>query len=173
MTDTQPIAGLDDVLSQVKTAIRYAQRQEEAGELAVTFSSIDLTVEVVAEVEAGVGLQLKLPFLGEAGAKGKLTLDDTQTVSISLVPPPPLPPREGADFAPPPDIRGTLGQGIMAVRDVMTAAANDEPRFVLDKASVELKFVLTAQGSIELVLASGGMKGEITHSVKLGLSRPA
>jgi len=96
----------------------------------------------------------------------KLTKQDTHRIDIGMVPP---------DLADRPEVRdvdlgSVLVEAINTVRTAVASAATGDDPFTLTESSVNISFGVTAEGTISLGV-DGGLTNELTHSLKLGLTR--
>ncbi len=167
MSEKQTGMDIEEIIRQVKDAIDLAGRIEAAqGDRAtVTIEKLELTLKAVAERSAGGDFKLKVPFDFSGGVDARQ--QEVQTVQITLVPPPPV----VAKGLAPPDLKNSLVEAILSVGDGVRAAAQGEPKFGLEGASVELNFVVGSGGSISLVVR-GAARSEMTQTVKLSLRSP-
>jgi hypothetical protein len=72
-----------------------------------------------------------------------------------------------------PDVELKLATAILDLRDAVKAAAASAPRFELESAQIELRFVVTRDGHITLI-ARGERSEAVTHTLRLHIAgRPA
>jgi Trypsin-co-occurring domain 2 len=157
---------LDDVLRQVKLAVRIFMREAKP-EDRIKLKSLELTLNVCTELTAELKPKFTIPVINlEIGSKLEWIRENTQEIVITLGP-------EEVGAAPEGDFVGQLVDGLRLIRDSARVAGEDEPRLFLTKGTVELKFVVTATGSIELLIFSAGGSRALTHSLKVEVGPPA
>lgn len=164
---SQETVTIDSVLSMVKGAIRVTNVVPREGE-GVAVSDVEVTLQLVRTRSAGAEAQWTVPVVGLAvGASGGRDWAASSTVTIQLVPPPPVQGRAHGFEAP--DVAQELVSGIQTIREGILAAAGGEPVFTLSAASVTLSFEVTQHGSISLV-AMGRRASTASHTLKLTLA---
>jgi len=162
---------VESVISKVKQAILAAEIKRE-NDQALQLESLDLTLKAFAETEVGGEIKIKIPVINlEIGMGGSLTQQETQTIEINLKPPEVLKEERVEAITKEIDLKSSLADAINIIRNGIKAAAAGEPEFVLDKATVELNFVVTEKGEITVV-AKGSLEIETTNGLKLTLTRP-
>ena len=174
MKDKPTSTGMDveSVIGKVKQAILAAEIQRENDPTALQLESLDLTLKAFAETEVGGEVKIKIPLINlEIGMGSSLTQQETQTIEINLKPPEMLKAERREAIRKEIDLKSSLADAINIIRDGIKAAAAGEPEFVLDKATVELNFVVTEKGEITVV-AKGSQVFETTNGLKLTLTRP-
>ncbi|MDN5768095.1 MAG: hypothetical protein L0H96_20280 [Humibacillus sp.] len=159
---------LDTVIRQVKEALllvqlEQAERAARTG-VAVDVVRIELTLRTMVERTAGGEVRLTVPIVGqELGGGVDTSWQQVQTVELTLVPPDGLPKR-----VPGWGLSEELARAVLGVEDAVRTAAETEPRFEMERASVELNVVVGRGGSISLV-AKGSSGREVAHTVKVHL----
>jgi len=130
------------------------------GEL-LKIDTLDLTLKTYAKVGAGGSIKFNIFEFGADYAK-----EDTQTIQMTFEP------KIEGEIGPlgEADIETSLVNAIMEIKESMRAAALERPEFKLKNASVDLNFVVDAQGKISLVL-KGQKEKQTTHALKLTFSR--
>lgn len=156
---------VEQVIGQVKEAIRTANVGADEEDLVVT--SIEVELKVLKSIVGGVEWEWKVPIIGltlKGGAT--LTQADTETVSLKLVPPPPM--KGEASLLEADEIADDVVRAVSIIRAGIARAKKDEPIFGLGEASFELEFGVTAEGKLSLVAVAEG-KREATNKLKLSL----
>jgi hypothetical protein len=152
---------IDKVISRVKTAIREVEQRSYKSQMGIRIEKLDLTLKAYNSKEGGI--ELKLPIVDTAlGLETNISKGETQTIELTLVP------VEETKLFGDEEIEENLVNLIMGIEQGIKKALVDAPRFKLQKASVELNFVVNGGGKISIV-AKGGMKSETTHNLKLYL----
>lgn len=154
------------VIEQVKRAIRLVERVA-ARPVGATIARVELTIQTVAERSAGGEVTLQVPILGELGGGSSRGSNHSQAVSLTLRPVEQI---EAFDVGTA-DVELRLATAILDLRDVVKAAAASAPRFELESAQIELRFVVTREGHITLI-ASGERSDEVTHTLRLHIAGP-
>lgn len=159
---------VDDIVEQVKKAIRVAgiSSSNEARDLYVT--SVQLVLNTVAMFNSGGGVDFRVPVLGmKLKFGGLVTRQDTHRIEIAMAPPEVR--RHEIRDSP---VESVLLDAIETIRSVLASAAGGDDPFLLKDSSVELSFVITREGSIALGF-NGELKDEIHHSLRLVLGLPS
>src|SRR4051794_26809374 len=137
---------IDALVSAVKNAIREADisASDPGRDLRVT--TIGLSLQAVATVKAGGGLDFPVPVLGwklKVGATR--SRQRTHTIEISLVSEPAtqVEVRRGG-------VEESLVEAITTIRAAIAAAASGDDPFVLDQGTIELAFAVTDEGTISV-----------------------
>jgi hypothetical protein len=154
------------VIEQVKQAIRLVERVA-ARPVGATIERVELTIQTVLERGAGGALALNVPVLGEVGGGGGVSRNQTQVVTLTLRPVEQIEAFDAGDV----DVELRLTTAILDLRDAVRAAASSSPRFQLDSAAIELRFVVTREGHITLI-ARGERADEVTHTLTLHIAGP-
>jgi hypothetical protein len=153
-----------ELVADVKRAIRAANVSASDGR-DMRVASVELTLHAVAVGATGGGLDFRVPVIGaRLRIGGKVTRQDTHTITVTLVPPP----------GPAYEVRGervqqALVEAIGTIRAVLRDAGAGEDPFVLGTGTVEMSFVVTAEGTISLGV-EGELRDEVTHGLKLELA---
>jgi hypothetical protein len=152
---------IDLIVDQVKKAILEVDKDAPSEGPALTIKEADLTLSLVRTKKGGVDAGFKL-FGHDLGFTADRTKADTHTIDIKLKP--------SADVMElgHVDVQQTLVDAMRAIRDSVAKAAQSEPRFALDEASVELNFQVDDNGTISFVFVGEG-KWSNAQTVKLTL----
>src|ERR1700689_1971114 len=148
---------ISERVTVVKNVINQANISGTDPDRDLRVTSVELTLNAIAVVTAGGGIDFRLPVIGmklKAGAS--ITRRDTHTIDISLAPPDLVRQYEIRDR----EIETVLLNAIEAIRSTMTLAAQGDDPLLLASSSVELSFAITRDGSITL-----GVNGELTNEV--------
>lgn len=160
---------IDDLVAAVKNAIIAAGISSADADRDLRVASIQLTLQVVAAVGAGGGLDFRVPFIGmQLKIGGSVTRLDTQTIDIALVPPD-LGKRHEIRDQP---IETMLVDAIETIRRVISRASGGEDPFVLKSGTVDLRFAITKEGSITLGV-NGELKNEVAQTLRISLHDPS
>lgn len=157
---------VDSLIDAVKAAVKEAGISTADTDRAVRVVSVQLVLNAVATTRGGAKLEFTIPFIGMSIKLGTaITVEDTHTIDITLVPP---------DLAPAHEIRAAdvddvLVDAIETVTAVMARAASGEDPFLLQESTVELTFAVTQDGSISLGV-EGEAKDAITHKLRITLA---
>ena len=157
---------VDALVSVVKEAVKRANvsRTSEAADLRV--ASVQLVLKAVASKSAGGKLNFCVPFIGMKLSAGvKVSVKDTHTIDIGLVPPEGRADRQVREG----DVEDVLVRAISTIRDVMTKAAEGEDPWVLSSGKVDISFAITKTGSISLGV-DGELADELTHTLCISLT---
>lgn len=155
---------VEELVIAVKNAVKEADISATDRGRDLKVSSIELTLNAVATVKVGGGLDFRIPVIGwkvKLGAHH--TRQRTHTVTIALVPQ-----EAGQRFQVRGDVEDTLVEAITTIRGAIAAAGTGDDPFVLDEGTIELVFAVTDEGTIS-VGVEGELTDEITHTLKLGL----
>lgn len=147
------------IVRDVKSAFRTV-RDEMTGS-GVRIKGLDLVLEGVVTNEGGGDFKFKI-FGKELGVEGKVSKEDLTKVSISLAPEGPA--AQEAQF----NVEADLVESIRLIIKTAKGAAEEEPKFKLGEASVELSFEITKEGSVNF-FAEAGRKSVATHTITLTL----
>jgi hypothetical protein len=157
-------ASVEDVVSEIKAAIKEANVSEANAERDLKVTAFGLDLKTVATTKGGLNFEFKIPFIGMTLKGGAaITNEDTNSITMTLVPPELL--EASVDRAP---VQDSLVSAIQTVRQAVRAAAIGDDPFKLKEATVELSFVLTRDGNVNLGI-EGEKKGEVTHTLRLVL----
>ncbi|WP_440948422.1 trypco2 family protein [Methanosarcina sp. T3] len=153
---------IDKIISKVKKAIREVEQQSYRSELGVKVEKLDLKLKTFNSKEGG--LELKVPVVDlDLGLGGSISKEETHTIELTLIP------VDDTRLFGEEDIEDNLVELIMGIEQGIKNALVDAPRFKLQKASVELNFVVNAGGEISIV-AKGEKEIETTNNLKLYLT---
>lgn len=156
---------IDELVAAVKNAIRMAGISSTDPDRDLRVASIQLTLNVVATVGAGGGLDFRVPFLGmKFKIGGSVTRLDTHTIDITLVPPD-LSERHEIRDQP---IETVLVKAIETIRRVIWRAAGGDDPFILKASTVAICFAITEDGSITLGF-NGELKNEVAQTLRISL----
>ena len=150
---------------EIQTVVKYVKEAilaVEAEGTTVQVEKLELTLKAVEVMTAGGELKLKIPILGDIGGGLEMSAQNTQVVTLTLVPP------KGKELLGAPDIKKELKEAILTIKEGVKSAADNEPKFALENSAVELNFVVTGEGKINVVVKAD-TKAEETHSMKLYL----
>ncbi|AEV84129.1 hypothetical protein ACWT_3106 [Actinoplanes sp. SE50] len=164
MKTTDDGVRVEDLIAAVKNAIDEANISTTDPSRDLRVSKVDLTLSVVASRHGGAGLELKVPVIGtKLGARYQHGTSGTQTVQVTLIPPPPsgFEVRGG-------DLEESLVEAITTIRAAIIAARTGDDPFVLESSVVTLVFAVTDTGSITL-LGEGDLTDEQTSTLALTL----
>ena len=155
---------VQDLIAVIKDSIKKAGVSAASDTHDIRVASVRLILKVVASKSIGGGLDFRVPFIGmKFSTGGKVSTQDTHTIDIQLVPPPPDQERAVRG-----DVEQTLVSAIATIRAVAASArAGDDP-WVLSSGTVDISFVITKAGSISLGV-EGELSHEVTHQLRLGL----
>jgi Trypsin-co-occurring domain 2 len=169
MDVTDDGVAINDLVVVVKNVIKLANMSSTDAGRDLRVTSVQLVLHAIATVSAGGGLDFRLPVLGMKLRVGaSVTRRDTHTIDMTLVPPDLLGQHEIRDG----EIETVLLDAVEAIRAVMTRAAQGDDPFLLRAGSVELGFAIAKDGTIALG-ASGELKDEVTHSLRMTLAAPS
>ncbi|AKB28870.1 hypothetical protein MSSAC_2521 [Methanosarcina siciliae C2J] len=153
---------IDKIITKVKKAIREVEQRSYRSEIGVKVEKLDLKLKTFNSKEGG--LELKVPVVDlDLGLGGSISKEETHTIELTLIPVDDT--RLFRDM----EIEDNLVDLIMGIEQGIKNALIEVPRFKLQKASVELNFVVNAAGEISLV-AKGEKKIETTNNLKLYLT---
>lgn len=156
---------VEELIDTVKRTIKAANISATDSDRDLEVGSVVLTLNVVATRAAGGSLDFRIPIIGMQIKLGtKLTRQDTHTIEIKLTPPvlkgrPEL--RAG-------DVEAALLDAVSTIRRAVASAALGDDPFVLAESTIDLSFVITAEGTISLGV-DGELTNEVTHTLRLGL----
>lgn len=159
---------VDTLIWMVKEAVTESgvSRLSKTQDLRV--ASVHITLRVLATKSGGTEVSIRVPFIGtKFGAAGKVTKQDTQTIDITLVPPP-QPKRRGVRGLP---IDKVLVDAIATIRDTMASAATGNDPWELSQSTVSISFGVTKTGTISLGV-DGERSTDVMHTLRLTL-KPA
>jgi hypothetical protein len=169
MDVTDDGVAINDLVVVVKNVIKLANMSSTDADRDLRVTSVQLVLHAIATVSAGGGLDFRLPVLGMKLRVGaSVTRRDTHTIDMTLVPPDLLGQYETRDG----EIETALLDAVEAIRAVMTLAAQGDDPFLLRAGTVELCFAVAKDGTIALG-ASGELKDEVTHSLRMTLAAPS
>ncbi len=169
MDVTDDSVAISELVTVVKDVIRLANISSTDTSRDLRVVSVQLTLNAIATVTAGGGLDLRIPVLGMKLRLGaSVTRQDTHTIDMTLVPPDLLDQHEIREG----EIEAVLLDAVEAVRTVMTIAAQGDDPFLLRTSTVDLSFAITKGGSIALGV-NGELKDELTHRLRIGLGMPS
>jgi hypothetical protein len=159
---------VETLISIVKDSIKAAGVSRTSGSPDLRVGSVRLILEVVASKAAGGKLDFCVPFIGMKLALGtKVTKQNTHTMDIALVPPP-----EAGRVVRGGEVETALVDAITTIRRATASAAQGDDPWVLSEATVDICFAITRTGTISIGVDSD-LTGEITHTIRLGLTPPA
>ena len=167
MNVTEDGVPIQELIETIKQAIKAANMSSTDLDRDLRVGSVQLTLNAVATHSLGGGVDFRIPFIGmQVKVGSKLTKQDTHRIDIGMVPP---------DLADRPEVRdvdlgSVLVEAINTVRTAVASAATGDDPFTLTESSVNISFGVTAEGTISLGV-DGGLTNELTHSLKLGLTR--
>jgi hypothetical protein len=169
MPTDRDVVDVEEVIQQVKQSIVNANLSDESdNDLVVT--EVDLKLSVVRKLEAGLDAKWQVPVINkEIGAKASRSWSSTNTVEIVLKPPDIA--GTAQSLSAKIDIGQDLANAIVLIRSAVQAGATGQPPFGLNKATVELAFGVSNDGSITL-LATGEAEKSTTNTLKLSLGPP-
>jgi hypothetical protein len=158
---------IDELVTVVKNVIHRASMSTTDPDRDLAVTSVQLTLNAIATVTAGGGLDFRLPVLGMKLKLGaSVTRRETHVIDMTLVPQ-----RRGGHEIRDGEIEAVLLDAVESIRRVMTLAAQGDDPFVLSRSSVDLCFAIAKDGSIALG-ASGELKDEVSHRLRLSLASP-
>jgi len=159
---------VEDLVDAIKNAIKVANISDADSDRDLRVVSILLTLNTIAALTAGGGMDFRVPFVGMKLKIGSsVTRRDTHTIGISLIPPYFRQQHEIRDH----QIETVLVDAVETIRRVMTRAAEGEDPFLLETGSLDLSFAVTREGSITLGF-DGELKDEVTHTLRVSLGTP-
>lgn len=168
MDVTDEGVAINELVTVVKDVIKLANISSTDADRDLRVVSVQLTLNAIATRTIGGGLDFRLPVLGmklKVGAA--VTRQDTHRVEMTLIPPDLLPQHEIRDA----EIETVLLDAIESIRTAMSLAAEGDDPFLLTASAVDVSFAIAKDGSITLG-ASGELKGEVTHSLRICLGTP-
>ena len=156
------------LITAVKQAVRQSgMSQSSRGPQDLQVASVRLVLRALASKSAGGSLDFRVPFIGMKIHTGaKVTRNDTQTVTITLVPPS----KPGRTVRG--DVEQTLVDAITTIRQTMAEAAAGGDPWVLSNSVIDIDFGITRTGSISIG-ADGELSGEVTQTLSVTLKSPA
>ena len=159
-----PVATL---ITAVKKAVKQSGISQSSAPQDLQVKSVRLVLRALASKTAGGSLDFRIPFIGMKVRTGaKVTVRDTQAITITLVPPA----KPGRAVRG--DVEQTLVDAITTIRRTMAeAAAGDDP-WVLSDSVIDIDFGITRTGSISIG-ADGELSGEVTQTLSLTLKSPS
>jgi Trypsin-co-occurring domain 2 len=151
----------------VKKAVKQSGISQSSAPQDLQVASVRLVLRTLASKTAGGSLDFRIPFIGmKIRAGATVTTSDTQTVTITLVPPA----KPGRAVRG--DVEQTLVDAITTIRQTMAeGAAGDDP-WVLSDSVIDIDFGITRTGSISIG-SDGELSGEVTQSLSLTLKSPS
>jgi hypothetical protein len=172
MQNKPGVTGIDvkTVISNIKQAIADAEKQVNDPDM-LRIESLSLTLKTMVELDTGGGFSLTIPVINlHVGANVSLKQEEMQTVVMTLEPPQPIVPHKeiASRLVVLPPLKSSLANAIVMIRDGVKAAPVGDPPLTLDKATVELSFVVGEEGDIEVVF-KGAQNIEVTNTLKLEL----
>ena len=164
MADDREMAGVDveQVIGEVKDAIRVAKLLDQGGGPGVDVTQVDLTLKVVTSISAGHEVKFKVPLIDlEFKFGASAGQQEAQTIAIAFTPIEPE--TESARR-----IKTQLVDGIVGVRRSLKHAMAGEVPLGLKSATVTLDFVYDVKGNVSL-LVKGDAESKWANTVKLTL----
>ncbi|GAA3950937.1 trypco2 family protein [Actinoplanes auranticolor] len=153
-----------DFITAIKDAVREANISAADADRDLRVSKVDLTLSVVASRDGGAGIELRVPVIGmKIAGKYRHGNSSTQTVQVTLVPPPPA----GVEIRGG-DVEETLVEAIETVRAAVAAGLDGDDPFKLESSVVTLVLAVTDTGSIAL-LGEGDLEDSQTSTLVLTL----
>lgn len=153
---------IDKIISKVKKAIREVEQRSYRSDLGVKVEKLDLKLKTFNSKKGGI--ELKVPIVDlDLGLGGNISNEETHTIELTLIP------VDDARLFGEEDIEDNLVDLILGIEQGIKNALVDFPRFKLQKASVELNFVVNTNGEISIVVI-GEKKIETTNNLKLYLT---
>jgi hypothetical protein len=146
ITINQLIKTVEDALAIV------AKKSKDSLDITLMKAEVELSVKATDEVSGGAKLDWGLSI----DLSGKVESSNTHTLSLSLIP-----------------VKGYLKLGSESdeLADAILALAKaikeaEQTKFVITEGKVDVKFVVTSEGKLKIVVGGGSSK-EGTHSIKL------
>lgn len=156
---------IDTIVAQVKKAIIEVEKDAPSEGPQLQIKAAELTLNAVVTKDLGGDFSFKI-FGHEFGGGVDLTKADTQTIKLKLTPDL----SEAMEFGTE-DVSARLVEAMRSIRDSVARAADEEPRFALEEASVELNFQVDKDGKISFIIAGEGKKTNAqTIALTLGAS---
>jgi hypothetical protein len=153
---------IEKIISGVKRAVKAAQQSEGGGQK-FAIDKLELTLKGLVEKNVGGELKIKIPVIDAGfGAKADVTSKQLQTIQLTLVPIKSM----TRSLTISESFEQELVEAIRAIREGIKNAAENEPKFILQNAFVELNFVLNGKGEIAF-LAKGSGQSEAAQTVKI------
>jgi Trypsin-co-occurring domain 2 len=169
MDVTDDSVAISELVTVVKNVIKLANISSTDMGRDLRVVSVQLTLNAVATITAGGGVDLRIPVLGMKLKLGaSVTRRDTHAIDMTLVPPDLLEQHETREG----EIEAVLLDAVEATRAVMTLAAQGDDQFLLTTSTVDLSFAITKSGSITLGV-NGELKDELSHRLRIGLGKPS
>jgi hypothetical protein len=166
MDVTETGVAVSDVIDAVKNAVKLAGISAADPGRDLRVASMQLTLNTVATVTAGGGLDFRVPFVGMKLSIGTaVTRRDTHTVDMTLVPPDLR--HAVRDSA----VETVLLEAIQTIRAAVARGAGGDDPFVLKAGTVELRFAITRDGSVTLGF-NGEFSSEVAHTLRLSVEPP-
>jgi len=160
---------VDELIRMVQVAIKQANVSNSDTGRDLRIVSMYLKLSTVVVTSAGGRLDFRVPVIGmKLKVGGSVTREDTHTIEITLVPDDLHSQHEIRDGP----VEVILVEAIETLRTVMARGSQGDDPFLLQDSTVELSFAVTQDGSISLGI-DGGLKNEITHTLRLGLAIPS
>jgi hypothetical protein len=153
---------IEKIISGVKRAVTAA-KQSEGGGQKFAIDRLELTLKGLVEKNVGGELKIKIPVIDTGfGAKADVTSKELQTIQLTLVPIKSMTRSSIRSES----FEKELVEAIRAIREGIKNAAENEPKFTLQDAFVELNFVLNSKGEIAF-LAKGSGQSEAAQTIRL------
>jgi hypothetical protein len=160
-------APVGTLITAVKKAVKQSGISQSSAPQDLQVASVRLVLRALVSKTAGGSLDFRIPFIGmEIRAGAKVSVRDTQTITITLVPPA----KPGRAVRG--DVEQTLVDAITTIRQTMAeAAAGDDP-WILSDSVIDIDIGITKTGSISIG-ADGELSGEVTQTLSLALKSPS
>lgn len=159
---------VDQLVTVIKKAIKQANVSSTDTDRDLRVASVYLKLHTIATAKVGGGVDFRVPVLGmKLKFGGGITHQDTHVLEMTLIPEDRGPEHEIRDG----DVETLIVEAIETLRAVMARASEGDDPFVLEDGSVDLTFAVTEDGSVSFGI-EGELKGEITHTMRLGLRIP-
>lgn len=167
MEVTETGVAVDEVVDAVKNAIKLAGISAADTGRDLRVASMQLTLNTVATVTAGGGLDFRVPFVGMKLSIGTaVTRRDTHTIDMTLVPPDLRHAvRDGA-------VETVLLEAIQTIRTAVARAVGGDDPFILKAGTVELRFAIAKDGSVTLGF-NGEFSSEVNHTLRISVESPS
>lgn len=145
-----------DFIREIKAALQKVQRSLDSEALSIKKLELELKTTVTKIV--GGGFSIKIIDLEAHHQR-----EDEQTLTIALVPA-----ADGVDLMA--GVSEELTEAILAIAVAAKEAADTEPKFALDEATISIAVGMTNDGKVKVFVEGSGSR-ENTHTATLTLKR--
>src|SRR5579863_10319675 len=136
----------EDLITQIKQGLSRARLERPSSEdREIAMTGVTLRLLVAVNRTGGGGFKLRVPIIGADLAAGiKTGTHSHQTIEVVLRP---VPEENGPVAAPP--VSASITDAVRTIMGLLVAAEDQEPRWTLDTAKVQLEFGIDSEGLIQ------------------------